>query len=259
MSTPIRPRRSQEQPSASDAQPVDAASEPALCFWKNKVECVAGTPFHDGHEKELTASQPWWRLRDDIENAMGVHVRRATKANPQGTYLVGFRVDPINSTLGDQLTSNDVLQPGDCLTVKRQPVDADTLHQFNRAKCQSGTVSGKRDWSTMTEDERLDAVLNTGIQTYLGDVVAAQQRAREAAPPPEDTDATCRACGRHGHSERWCSHKQARGFVPLWRRRAPSGIPRHRLRPATESEYDHAFLTSDGQLVVDRDAPKKTL
>lgn len=227
------------------------------------MECVPGTPFMDGRQRALPGGQPWWRVRDDIEGAMGVrasresrsHVRRATKANPQGTYLVGYRVHPDDSTVGDQLTSNDVLRAGECVAVKRQPVDADTLREHSRSQqAARAPPANSAEWARMTEDERLDAVLNMGPQVYLGDVVAARERARTAPAPAEDAGATCRACGRRGHSERWCPHKLVRGFVPLWRRRAPSGIPKHRLRKAREEEYDHAFLTLDGQLVVDGEA-----
>ena len=245
-------------PSERDVVPPSTGE--CVCYWKNKVESSVGTKFLDSAHHAQPAPTTWCQLRTRIENVMCVHKRRATKSNPQGTYLVGYRANPADSSVGAQLTSNDVLQPGDCIVVKRQPVDADTLREHTSAmqrKTPDATQSPSK-WVDMTEDERLDAVLNTGVPMYLGDFMTARDRAKSVEQPAEDLHAICRACGRKGHSERWCKHKVLRGFVPLWRRRAPSGIPKHRLRLALEEEYDTAFLTLDGQLVVDREAlPKR--
>lgn len=191
----------------------------------------------------VAAPQPWWWVRREIEEVMGMHSQRQVKANLQRHYLSG-RLEGAARDLG----SNDVVPPGSRIVVKREPVDADLHKRYCRR-----VPPTHKQWARMTEKERLDHVLGMTFEdmVYVGDVAAAEAAFAQRPAPVYDDAKQCSACGRQGHDPWECPKKRDKAFVPLARRQLPHGIPRSKLRPAvTDADLDVAYRTAEGELVV---------
>lgn len=192
--------------------------------------------------KRLPAPVTWGQARLQLEYKLKLHVK-STKANQQRFYILGF-LHGSDEPLG----ANDTIQPGAQVIVKRMPLDPKTY-----AKHTQNRVSPE-EWEAMEEEARLDHICcTTTVWDYIypGDAAAAAAAVAVRATPEEDAGVQCSACGRMGHTGRWCpSVRDNPGFVPLGRRRLPHGIPSCQLRPARECELDQAWLTQDGRLVV---------
>lgn len=176
---------------------------------------------------------------------MNIHSRRQTKANLQHHYLAGFLANDDGQMV--ELQSNDVVQVGSRISVKRVPVDAKYYKQY----CQRVSPTHEQWWK-MTEDERLTAVLNMTFNdmVYVGDAAKADLALQDHEPEFDDT-LHCSACGRIGHGHWYCPKKREKGFVPLSKRQLPHGIPGSKLRAVTsEADLDSAYKTADGRLVV---------
>jgi len=209
--------------------------------------------------RRMPAPIPWHRARERIENEMSLHgaVKKNNK-NSERCYLIGVLDRGGTAKKNTELHSNVILQPGDHIIVSRKSVCARLYFKHARNR-----VTPKQ-WQDMTEDERVTHVAETMTfddMVYVGDAVASML-AQTRQTVPEDPDVRCKACGRMGHSSRHCPSMLAqrdrsghdRPFVPLWRRRPPHGIPSHFLAAATPDEYDHAYLTHAGELVIDKRA-----
>lgn len=188
----------------------------------------------------------WWRARQCIELALNLHTMRQNK-NCDRSYIVGRRVGG-----DDDLDGNAWMQPGDRVVVRVKPVDKKLYARH------TPRIFTDREWRELGEEQRLDHILGLTFDqhVYVGDAVAMASNIRRADPPPHDPDVRCQLCGRVGHTPRWCTAKDKPGFVQLKWRRMPHGIPRHRLRDATEDEYDDAFLDATGRMLVLLPEPK---
>jgi hypothetical protein len=69
-----------------------------------------------------------------------------------------------------------------------------------------------------------------------------------SAPP---NDYICHRCEKKGHWKKFCPTLEDPNFVPLDKKRVPSGIPKSKLKIAeTKEELDRAMITEDGKFVV---------
>lgn len=230
-------------------------------WWRSAIEQT----YSDA--QKIAAPITWHKAREHIENEMSLHgVVKKNNKNSERCYLIGT-LDSPGQSLGitqlsqkkRELHGNDMLHPGDRVIVSRKSVCARLYFKHARNRVTP------RQWQGMTEAERVTYITETMTfddMVYVGDAVASL-KAQTSHIIIEDPNTLCKACGRMGHSRRFCpsmlrcagtdSNNTGAGkpFVPLWRRRPPHGIPSHFLAPATPDQYDQAYLTHAGQLVVD--------
>ena len=140
----------------------------------------------------------------------------------------------------------------------------------------------REKWEQMTEDERLEHIANVAAsQNGLSeedrkklieeDNLKQQQKRRsyrklyahqrchpseakelrEKNPPPPHY--ICHCCRVQGHWIADCPKKKDSNFKPLGQFRAPSGIPKTFLKPATEDDRDKAFMTHEGEMFIYND------
>ena len=205
------------------------------CQWKTESEQSWGA------HKGVPAPNPWWLVRREIEEAMHSHTKRQAKANLQHHYIAG-RLEHSDRPL----QSDDVVERGARILVKRVPVDAAL------AKAHSKPHPTLAEWARLSEEARLAHVLSMTFNdvVHVADAHAAE-RARQDAPEEYNPNLHCGTCGRTGHGPWSCPKRNVRGFVPLMRRHLPHGIPHSRLKPVEcEDELDRAYRTHDGELVV---------
>lgn len=218
----------------------------SFVWWRSAIEQT----YSDA--QKIGAPVTWHRAREHIENEMSLH--RAVKKNNKNSersYLIGT-LDPNKTVRADKLLhANTLLQPGDHVIVSRKSVCAQLYFKHARNRMTH------RQWQDMTEDERLTyitEVMTFDDMVYVGDALASLNARQDV---PENLAIRCKACGRMGHSSRHCPSVHDKTFVPLWRRRPPHGIPSHFLAAATPEQYDHAYLTLRGELVIDTRNPNK--
>jgi hypothetical protein len=215
-------------------------------WWRSAIE----QSYSDA--RRIPAPVSWHWAREHIENEMSLHgaVKKNNK-NSERSYLIGV-LDSAKSA--HELHSNVILRPGDHVVVSRKSVCARLYFKHTRNRV------SPRQWHAMTEAERVTYVTETmsfDDMVYVGDAMASLRMVKAVT---EDASVRCKACGRMGHSSRYCpsmlrndsADKHGKGhFVPLWKRRPPHGIPSHYLVPATPEQYDQAYLTHGGELVID--------
>jgi len=202
-----------------------------MLYWKRAVE----EKWSD--KNTVHAPTVWHFARRAIEHQMKVHETRQNKNHDRcRCYIEGW----LDNRL---LMGNDELSPNMKIVVKVHPVDSQIFNKYTPKK-----MYKINEWWKLTEDERLNHILNITFNEtiYVGDAV----KMLEVEAPEEPDGSYCSACCRNGHTARWCPSKTKNGFVPINRRRMPHGIPKERLRLATEDEYDNAFLDSNGKLMV---------
>lgn len=198
--------------------------------------------------KVLPAPASWVNVRARIEDIMHCHAK-STKANLQRSYLEGAVV---RDGKEEPLYGLSMLQPGDSVVIRRKPVDKELYERHTKNRVLPSA------WRAMSEAQRIDHVrsLDYNDYVYVGEAVKLASTPQPLAAtstiatPQEDPHVRCAACGRLGHTERWCTHKRKEGFVPLRYRRAPHGVPGSLLFPPREEDMDRACTTQDGRLVV---------
>lgn len=220
-------------------------------YWRSAIEQT----YSDA--RRIPAPVSWHWARDHIEHEMSLHAAvKKNNKNSERSYLIGV-LDTAGSPK-QELHGSAILRPGDRVIVSRKSVCARLYFKHTRNR-----VSPKQ-WHDMTEAERVTHITETMTfddMVYVGDAVASQRMVKTVI---EEPDIRCKACGRLGHSSRYCPSMQRNDgtadkghFVPLWRRRPPHGIPSHFLVAATPEQYDQAYLTHGGELVIDTRSPTR--
>lgn len=206
-------------------------------FWKSKVE-LSGTSFGD-KPHVAQANRVWTDVRFDIERGMGIHTIKQKKASREEAFIVGYRFDDYKDSgkSAREILDHELIVPGDRIVVARKPMPA------NMKPFAPYSASVARPTRELTEDEKIQQVatisaLGTGMHasSYIRNMHLIK----------------CKACGEAGHIPRTCPKMISDpSFVPLNRRRPPTGIPKSMLREAkTEDEIRSAWITAEGKYVV---------
>ena len=208
--------------------------------WRSKAEI---NPKAFGVGKTLPAGRAWEISRYDIERSLGLHGKgKQNKCNKENAFVVGYRYqDWIQAKCKISevkcILESEIIKPNEQIFVVRKPM-RDGMNLYK--PCTGEIPTG------LTEDERINQVIEMnplGVGTHAS-AFAHQRQAPE--------DYICYCCGMKGHYRKDCQKLNEAGFIPLDKRRRPTGIPSCFLKAArTEEELNKAWITLDGRLVVD--------
>uniref|UniRef100_A0A6C0BR56 DWNN domain-containing protein n=1 Tax=viral metagenome TaxID=1070528 RepID=A0A6C0BR56_9ZZZZ len=195
-------------------------------------------------------SNRWMIIRYEIEKRHHLHEGRS-------------HITATLASTGEALTESSTLKDGDCIILQRLPtptylqpyVPKEIEDREEREQARAYAAKMLRQTKTFDNEEDFKLEVMLKAEDYIGNW-RRKNRKRPAVHPSVYGDGLppwyeCLHCGaKQDHKTEMCKDQKST-FIPLRKRRAPSGIPSSDLRPATEEEARTvAMRTADGRFVM---------